>query len=63
MRNLSSLEVAGVCGGLRPAGDINCTIGTSGVNCTGTLSQWADAYDAAVDWTSRNVIEPVANWF
>ncbi|HET7332248.1 hypothetical protein [Dyella sp.] len=44
-------------------GELSCTVGTSGVNCTGTLSDWADAYDEAVDWTSRNIIEPVANWF
>ena len=44
-------------------GELSCTVGTSGVSCTGTLSDWEDAYDKAVDWTSRNVIEPVANWF
>lgn len=44
-------------------GELTCSAGTSGVNCSGTLSDWGNAYDSAVDWTSRNVIEPVANFF
>jgi hypothetical protein len=58
MKTLNSCELAAVFGG-----ELSCTVGTSGVNCTGTLSDWKAAYDSVVDWTSRNVIEPVANFF
>lgn len=58
MKTLNGSQLELVAGG-----ELSCTVGTSGVNCTGTLSDWADAYDKAVDWTSRNVIEPIADWF
>lgn len=38
------------------AGELQCTAGTSGVNCTGSLSDWSkaisSAYNAAVDATT-----------
>lgn len=58
MKTLNDSEIKIVSGG-----ELSCTAGTSGVNCSGTLSDWGQAYDDAVDWVSRNVIEPVANWF
>lgn len=50
MRNLNMFEVGDVSGG-----EMTCTAGTSGVNCTGTASDWKQAYDGVVDWVSRNV--------
>ena len=47
MRELIKEEITTVSGG-----DLECTIGTGGINCTGTLIEFADeifgAYDNAV---------------
>jgi len=50
MRNLNLFEVRNISGG-----EMTCTVGTSGVNCSATVSEWKSAYDSAVDWVSRNV--------
>ncbi len=50
MRNLTVFEVGKVTGG-----ELTCTAGTSGVNCTGSAADWKKAYDKAVDWVSRNI--------
>jgi hypothetical protein len=55
MRDLEAVEICEVVGG-----ELTCTVGfPSGISCTGTLSDFASAYDSVVDWTSRNIIEPV----
>lgn len=55
MRDLEAVEICEVAGG-----ELTCTVGfPSGISCTGTLSDFASAYDSVVDWTSRNIIEPV----
>ncbi|MHB8310259.1 MAG: hypothetical protein ACYDCY_07585 [Metallibacterium sp.] len=56
MRNLNLFEVRNVSGG-----EMTCTAGTSGVNCTGTASDWKNVYDSAVDWVSRNVFSALLN--
>lgn len=56
MRNLNQFEVSDVSGG-----EITCTVGTSGVNCTGTVSELKQAYGSAVDWVSRNVFSALLN--
>lgn len=61
MRNLHNLEVVYVSGAVMMA-PMECTVGIpSGISCTGTLSQWEGLYDDAVDFTSRDIIGPVAN--
>ena len=48
MRELIMEELTTVAGG-----DIECTVGTSGINCTGTTTEFLDelfgAYDNAVE--------------
>ena len=56
MRNLNMFEVCNVSGG-----EMTCTAGTSGVNCTATVSEWKGAYNSAVDWVSRNVFSALLN--
>lgn len=43
MRTLTKDEMMDISGG-----ELECTAGTSGVNCTGSLSDWKKAYDALV---------------
>jgi hypothetical protein len=61
MRELSINEIGFVTGG-----EITCTVGTSGANCTGSAQSWGDvlfkAYDDAKAATT-DAIEAVANWF
>ncbi len=56
MRNLNQFEVSDVSGG-----EITCTVGTSGVNCTASTGEWKQAYDSVVDWVSRNVFSALLN--
>ena len=43
MRTLTNNELLDITGG-----EIKCTLGTGGVNCEGTLSDWAAAYEGLV---------------
>ena len=56
MRDVNSFEVRNVSGG-----EMTCTAGTSGIDCTGTASDWKNAYDSTVDWVSRNVFSALLN--
>lgn len=56
MRNLNMFEVDSVSGG-----EMTCSVGTSGVSCTATVSEWKTVYNNAVDWVSRNVFSAVLN--
>lgn len=47
MRALTNNEMMEISGG-----ELNCTAGTSGVNCSGSLSDWKAAYDAVVRATA-----------
>lgn len=47
MRTLTNDEMMDISGGV-----LKCTAGTGGVNCTGSLSDWAAAYDALVGATA-----------
>lgn len=59
MRNMSNSEIELISGG-----EWTCTVGIpGGVSCTGTLDDFKNAYGAVVDFTSRNIIEPIANLF
>ena len=44
MRKLIKEEVSSVSGG-----ELECTIGSAGVNCSGTMEEWGDAIFGAYD--------------
>ena len=54
MRELIREEITAVAGG-----KIECTIGTSGINCTGTGEEFADALFGAYD----NAVKSFTNFF
>lgn len=44
MRHLTNNELAAVS-----AGELTCTVGTSGINCSGNASDWGAFIDAVAD--------------
>jgi hypothetical protein len=38
-------------------GELTCTIGTSGVNCTGSLTDWSDTFFGAYDYAVRGTTD------
>jgi hypothetical protein len=56
MRTLTNEELMDIAGG-----ELQCTIGTSGVNCTGSLSDWASAYEGLVGLAADGMCAATGN--
>jgi hypothetical protein len=56
MRTLTNDELIDITGGV-----IKCTIGTSGINCTGSLSDWAAAYESLVGYAADGMCAASGN--
>lgn len=52
MRELTNNELAAVS-----AGDLTCTGGTSGFNCTGSVQDWINAFNTVLDRVSDFIDE------
>ena len=59
MRDLMNFEIEACGGGMQDASHDKLTICTPGGIVWGTWSAWVGAYESVVDFTSRNIVEPL----
>jgi len=53
----SDLELAAISGGKANVNNIKCTVGTSGANCTGSLSDFVGALNDFGAWLGCSIYD------